>query len=320
MSKMIEIQKPKFEQTLENGETKFIIQPLEHGFGITLGNAIRRTLLSTLPGVAATAIKIEGVDNEFSLIPGIKEDVTDIILNIKSVYFKVHTNDPNFKKQLILNISNPGVVTAGMIELPLGVEILNPDQEICTLAEGASINMSIQIEVGRGYRQANENKSEDSPIDLIYIDSIFTPVQSARYEVKPCRVGQSLNFDELNIFVKTNGTEPANKILATSAKILYDQLKVIMDYANEDVDSEISYIIEEKKEEVQEKKTLIDSLELSVRSINCLKRARIKYLEEITNKTEEEMMNVKNLGQKSLDEIKQKLEEKGLGFRPKSQD
>lgn len=321
MAKIIEIQKPEFKKinTLEDGTVLISIKPLENGFGTTIGNALRRTLLSTLPGAAATAIRIEGISNEFSSIPGVTEDVIDIVLNVKSIYFKAHTEDATFRREVKLAAQGPCKVTAGMIDVPSEIEILNPDLEICTLGEDGSINMTIIVEVGRGYKQAVENKKSDDSIDTIHIDSMFTPVRSASYKVLPCRVGQNINFDELELSIKTNGTETPEKVLAVSAKILYDQLYEIMEWANNKTGEQDSYIKSTEKKIEEKEKTSIDDLSLSVRSINCLKRAGIKYLEDITNKTEEEMMNVKNLGAKSLVEIKEKLEEKGLSFKSKSE-
>lgn len=321
MAKIIEIQKPEFRkiETLEDGTALISVKPLENGFGTTIGNALRRTLLSTLPGAAATAIRIEGVSNEFSSIPGVTEDVIDIVLNVKSIFFKAHTESPDFRREVKLVAQGPCVVTAGMIDLPSEIEVLNPELEICTLGEDGSIDMTIIVEVGRGYRQAVDNKSDNDSIDTIHIDSMFTPVRSASYKVESCRVGQNINFDELILSIKTDGTETPENVLAISAKILYDQLFEIMEWANKKTGEQDSYIKDTEKKVEEKEKTSIDDLSLSVRSTNCLKRAQIKYLEDITNKTEEEMMNVKNLGAKSLDEIKDKLKERGLGFKPKSE-
>ncbi|NLY70739.1 MAG: DNA-directed RNA polymerase subunit alpha [Clostridiales bacterium] len=312
---MIEIEKPTIECFHdENDRTygKFVVEPLERGYGTTLGNSMRRILLSSLPGAAVTSVKIDGILHEFSTIPGVKEDVTEIILNLKRLSVRLHDNNP---KRAIINAVGPKVVTAADIIADADVEIFNPDLHIATLEENASLVMEITIEGGRGYRTAEQNKTENMPIAVIPIDSIFTPVKKVNFTVEDTRVGQVTDFDKLILEVWTDGSITPEEGVSIGAKIMQEHLKLFIDLTDAMDDVEIMV----EKEEDQKEKALemtIEELELSVRSFNCLKRANINTVEELTQRTEEDMMKVRNLGKKSLDEVKRKLEELGLSLKP----
>jgi len=295
---------------------KFTMGPLERGFGTTIGNAIRRVLISSMPGGAVYSIKIEGVYHEFTAIPGVVEDVTAIVLNIKDLILQIE-NDESYT--LRLDAVGPKTVTAGDIEYPTGVKCLNPELVICHLAEGGKIEMELRARKGRGYVSADANKAlyigSSQGIGTIYTDSIFTPVTKATYAVEQTRVGQNANYDNLTLEVWTNGEITPQQAVALSAKILIDHLELLTT-VKEGV-KEMANVIKEAGDEVDSKgfNMVIEDLDLSVRSYNCLKRAGIQTVEELTQKTEEEMMRVRNLGKKSLKEVKDKLENLGKSFR-----
>lgn len=312
---MIEIEKPKIEfvssDTDQNYE-KFVVEPLERGYGTTLGNSLRRILLSSLPGAAVTSIKIDGILHEFSTIPGVKEDVTEIVLNLKQLSLSIAGETP---KRAMINEIGPKEVTAADIIADPDVEIYNPDLHIATLDEGASLVMEINMETGRGYRPAEMNKTESTPIAVIPVDSIFTPARKVNFTVQNTRVGHITDYDRLILEIWTDGSITPEESVSIGAKIMQEHLKLFIDLT----DSMDSVEIMVEKEEDQKEKALemtIEELELSVRSYNCLKRANINTVEELTHKSENDMMNVRNLGKKSLDEVKHKLEELGLGLRP----
>ena len=311
---MIEIEKPKIEtaELMADGTYgKFVVEPLERGYGMTLGNSLRRILLSSLPGVAVTSIKIEGVQHEFTTIPGVKEDVTEIVLNVKSIIAQLHCDEP---KRVILKGEGQCELTAGDIECDSDIEILNPGMHICTLAEGAKFYMELVVDRGRGYVSAERNKQElESTIGVIAVDSIYTPVVKANYTVENTRVGDKTDFDKLTIEVWTNGTISAKEALSVSAKILTEHLNLFVELTDTGLGTE--FMIESSK---KEKDTVlhmtIEELDLSVRSFNCLKRAGINTVEDLTGKTEEDMMKVRNLGRKSLEEVINKLDTLGLSL------
>ena len=310
---MIEIEKPKIETEIlsEDGtHGKFVVEPLERGFGTTLGNSLRRVLLSSLPGVAATSIKIDGVVHEFSTVPGVKEDVTEIVLNIKGLIANLHCDGP---KTVEISAEGPCNVTAGSIHCDSEVEILNPDMHIATLSDGAKLSMEITLDRGRGYISADRNKAKmvTNVIGELPIDSIYTPVLKVNYNVEPTRVGQSNDFDKLNLEVWTNGIISAQEAVSLAAKILTEHLNLFVDLSDAGSNTEIMVEKDDKgKEKVLE--MTIEELDLSVRSFNCLKRAGINTVEDLINKSEEEMMKVRNLGRKSLEEVIWKMN--SLGF------
>ena len=317
---MIEIQKPKIEcvDVVDGREMKFVVEPLERGFGTTIGNALRRILLSALPGAAPVSIKIEGVRHEFSSIPGVKEDVTEIILNIKGLAVKAHSDSAEFRQVAKLRKSTAGVVTAADIEHSSEIEILNPDMYICTLDEDAVLNMDITIGNGRGYVPAAANKDETQPIGYIPIDSIFTPVESASYTVESTRLGQNINYDKLTVNVSTNGTCTPREVISLAAKILEDHISLFVNLVDTMKDREI--LISQDDEKAHKKLEMsIEDLDLSVRSYNCLKRAGIHTVQDLTKKTEEEMLKVRNLGKKSLDEVIKKIRDLGFDLRNKDE-
>ncbi|MGI6733728.1 MAG: DNA-directed RNA polymerase subunit alpha [Anaerovoracaceae bacterium] len=313
---MIEIEKPTIECLIPEGQSnygKFIVEPLERGYGTTLGNSLRRILLSSLPGAAVTSVKIDGILHEFSTIPGVKEDVTEIILNLKKLAVRITDNESS--KRVIINAVGPKEVVGGDIIADSGLEIFNKDLHIATLEENASLMMEINISKGRGYVSAEQNKFENMPIAMIPVDSIFTPVTKVNFQVENTRVGQITDFDKLILEVWTDGSITPQEGVAIGAKIMQEHLKLFIDLT----DSMDSMEILVEKEEDQKEKALemtIEELELSVRSFNCLKRASINTVEELTQRTEEDMMKVRNLGKKSLDEVKSKLAELGLSLKP----
>lgn len=314
---MIEIKKPQIitEESEDTSYAKIVIEPLDKGLGITLGNALRRMLLSALPGVAAVGVKIDGVQHEFSTIPHVVEDVVEIILNIKGVCFKANGAIDNNEKPVVhISKNTAGPVTAGDIQCGLDVEVVNPDHYICTLDEGANLQMDLYIGVGRGYVPADKNKDPKQPIGYIPIDSIFTPVVSTSYSVEDTRVGQSIDFDKLTIELKTNGTVSAKETISLAAKILDDHAKLVVDLCGSMSDISILVSQEEDKQQKVLEMT-IEDLDLSVRSYNCLKRAGIQTVEDLTKKSEDDMLKVRNLGKKSLDEVIKKLEDLGLSLR-----
>lgn len=312
---MIGIEKPRIETAelaADGTYGKIVVEPLERGYGVTLGNSLRRILLSSLPGYAITSVKIDGVLHEFSTIPGVKEDVTEIILNLKSVILKIHGEGP---KTVYIDASGEGEVLAGDIKCDSEVEIINTDHHICTLDKDANINMELTVAKGRGYVSAEQNKKLMQPaIGVIAIDSIYTPILKANYTIDDIRVGQDIGFDKLTLEVWTNGTISATEAVSLGAKFLNEHLALFGDLSGEAYDTEIMV---DKGEDTKEKilEMTIEELDLSVRSFNCLKRAGINTVEDLINKTEEEMMKVRNLGKKSLDEVINKLHSFGLDLR-----
>ncbi len=284
-----------------------VAEPLERGFAMTLGNALRRVLLSSLQGAAVSAIQIEGVLHEFSSIPGVREDVTDLILNIKSMGLRMHGDGP---KRMHLRATGPGEVTAGMIETGHDIEIMDRDLVLCTLDEGATLNMELTVSTGKGYVAASQNRAEDSPIGLIPIDAIFSPVRKVAYKVENTRVGQVTDYDKLGMHIETNGAVTPEDAVALAARILQDQLQLFINFEEPQAAGE-----EEKREELPFNKNLlrkVDELELSVRSANCLKNDNIIYIGDLVQKTEAEMLRTPNFGRKSLNEIKEVLAQMGL--------
>lgn len=312
---MIEIDKPNIEivdLSTQGSRSvgRFVVEPLERGFGTTLGNSMRRVLLSSLPGYAITSVKIDGVQHEFSTIPHVKEDVTEIVLNLKNVILKIHDEEP---KTLYINAQGEGEITAGDIQCDSSVEILNPELHLAYLDEGAQVNMELTADNGRGYVPCDRNKQiMDLPIGTIAIDSIYTPVLKVNYTVENTRVGQQTDFDKLILDVETDGTIPADEAASLAAKILNEHLNLFVDLSEEMGNAEIMV---EKYDDGKEKvlEMTIEELDLSVRSFNCLKRAGINTVEDLIGKSEEDMMKVRNLGRKSLDEVIGKLD--ALGFK-----
>lgn len=313
---MIEFEKPKIEAVeLKSDGTygKLVLEPLERGFGITLGNSLRRVLLSSLPGVAVTSIKIDGVQHEFSTIPGVKEDVTEIVLNVKGLIAKLYDDAP---VTVYIEAEGECEVTAGDIKTDSGVEILDPGMHIATLDEGAKLNMELVIDRGRGYVSAERNKQNMQPvIGVIPVDSIYTPVLKVNYNVENTRVGQITDYDKLTLEVWTDGTVSVKEAVSLAAKVLNEHLNLFADLSD---DPYLDKIMVEKSEINNEKvlEMTIEELDLSVRSFNCLKRAGINTVEDLTNRSEEDMMKVRNLGRKSLDEVILKLKSLGCGLQP----
>lgn len=311
---MLEIEKPKIEcvEVSEDGNYgKFVVEPLERGYGITLGNALRRILLSSLPGVAANHIKIDGVLHEFSTVRGVKEDVSELILNIKGLALKMDGDGP---KTVCIDAQGPGEVTAGDIKTDGDVEIINKDLHIATLDDDGRLYMELIINRGRGYVSQTRNKSEDMPIGTIPVDSIYTPIKRVNFVVENTRVGQITDYDKLSLEVWTNGTIMPDEAIGLSAKILIEHFKLFMTLTDHANNVEIMVEKEEdKKEKVLE--MTIEELDLSVRSYNCLKRAGINTVQELTERTMDDMMKVRNLGKKSLEEVEQKLDALGLSLK-----
>ena len=311
---MIEIEKPRIdcEQLAEDGSYgKFVVEPLERGFGITLGNSLRRVLLSSLPGVAVSSVKIDGVLHEFSTVPGVREDVTEIILNLKELCMKMHCDGT---KKVIIDASGACEVKAGDMTVDSDVEIVNPDLHIATLDEGAKLYMEIIVESGRGYVSADKNKRDDMPIGQIAVDSIFTPIRKVNFTVEDTRVGQITDYDKLTLEVWTDDTIKPDEAVSLAAKILTEHLMLFINLTEHVQGVEIMVEKEEdKKEKILE--MTIEELDLSVRSYNCLKRAGINTVDELVQRNEEEMMKVRNLGRKSLEEVQQKLVGLGLSLR-----
>ncbi|MBQ3053216.1 MAG: DNA-directed RNA polymerase subunit alpha [Clostridia bacterium] len=315
---MIEIEKPRIEtveMTADGTYGKFVMEPLERGYATTLGNSMRRVLLSILPGVAATSVRIDGVVHEFSTIPGVKEDVTEIILNIKGLIAKLHADTA---KKVYVEAEGPCVVTAASIKADSEVEILNPDMHIATLDEGATLNMEIVLDKGRGYVPADQNKLQQNVIGVIPVDSIYTPVLKANFTVDNTRVGNVTDKGKLTLEVWTDGSLKANEAVSMSAKVLMEHLELFLDLA-EGVSETESIMAEKSDDEASKVLDLtIDELDLSVRSFNCLKRAGINTVEDLINKSEEDMMKVRNLGRKSLEEVIAKLN--SFGYTLKKED
>ena len=310
---MIEFEKPNIECleiNEENNYAKFVCEPLERGYGVTIGNSLRRILLSSLPGTAITSVKIEGVVHEFSTIPNVVEDVPEIIVNLKGVRLKSYDNE---EKILKINFKGEGEVKAGDIITDGTVEILDPDLHIATVAEGGKLVMEMTADRGRGYNTANKNKKPNQDISVLPIDSIYTPVKKVNYAVENTRVGQMVDFDKLIIEVWTDGSLKADEALSLAAKVMTEHLSLFIDLSEATKNTQVMV---EKEESMKEKvlEMSIEELELSVRSFNCLKRVGISTVEDITNKTESEMLKVRNLGKKSFDEVTNKLHSLGLDF------
>lgn len=312
---MISIEKPRIE-TIELSEdgthSAFIVEPLERGYGTTLGNSLRRVLLSSLQGYAITSVKIDGILHEFSTIEGVREDVTEIVLNLKSVILKINGNGP---KTLYIDKQGPGILTAGDIQADSEVQIINPEMPIATLNEDAHVRMELTADAGRGYVSAERNKALLEPaIGVIAIDSIYTPVKKVNYTVENTRVGHITDYDKLRLEVWTNGSITAKDAVSFAAKFLNEHLNLFIDLSEEASNAEIMVVKEDDdKEQILE--MTVDELDLSVRSYNCLKRANIHTVGDLINKTEEEMMRVRNLGRKSLEEVVSKLAALGLSLR-----
>jgi DNA-directed RNA polymerase subunit alpha len=304
-----ELIKPNKVEFTSSGRTKvnLVAEPLERGFGLTLGNALRRVLLSSLRGAAVTAVQIDGVLHEFSSIPGVREDVTDIVLNIKEIAIKMDGDDA---KRMVVRKQGPGAVTAGDIQTVGDIEILNPNHVICTLDEGAEIRMEFTVANGKGYVPADRNRSEDAPIGLIPVDSLFSPVKKVSYKVENTREGQVLDYDKLTMTIETDGSVTGEDAVAFAARILQDQLSVFVNFDEPQKEAEEEAITELAFNPALLKK--VDELELSVRSANCLKNDNIVYIGDLIQKTEAEMLRTPNFGRKSLNEIKEVLASMGL--------
>ena len=310
---MIEIEKPRIEcieTPSDSSYGKYIIEPLERGYGTTLGNSLRRVLLSSLPGTAATSIKIAGVQHEFSTIPGVKEDVTEIVLNVKSIVALLHTDEP---KTVYIEAVGEGVVTAGDIKADAEIEILNPEQPIATLGPDGALSMELTFDKGRGYVSADKNKNAQTAIGTIPVDSIYTPVLKVNYSVENTRVGNQTDFDKLTIEVWTDKTITARDAVSLGAKILCDHFTLFTDLSDTVGDRPV---VVERTEKAHDKvlEMTIEELDLSVRSFNCLKRANINTVEDLISKTQDEMIKVRNLGRKSLEEVEHKLAMMGLSL------
>ncbi len=316
---MFDFERPNIEVTEISEDKKygrFVVEPLERGYGITLGNSLRRIMLSSLPGAAVSQVKIEGVLHEFSSVPGVKEDVTEIIMNIKSLAIK-NNSETNEPKTAYIEFEGEGVVHASDIQVDQDIEILNPDLVIATLSGGkeSKLYMELTISRGRGYVSADKNKSEELPIGVIAVDSIYTPVERVNMTVENTRVGQVTDYDKLTLDVYTNGTLAPDEAVSLAAKVLSEHLSLFIDLSE---NARTAEVMVEKEDDEKEKvlEMSIDELELSVRSFNCLKRAGINTVEELINKTPEDMMKVRNLGRKSLEEVQAKISELGFHFRP----
>ena len=312
---MIEIEKPNISTinlSEDGSKGKFIIEPLERGYGTTLGNSLRRVLLSSLPGVAVVSVKIDGVLHEISTIPGVTEDVTNIILNIKGITAKLNTQGP---KVVVIDVTGPMDVTAGDIKQDADIEVLNPDHHIATVSENTRLYMELTFDHGRGYVSQEKNKQNNqSVIGVIYTDSIYTPVYNVSYTVENTRVGNITDYDKLTLEVLTNGTISAKEAISLGAKILNEHLNLFVDLSDEPMKTDI---LVEREETIREKvlEMTIEELELSVRSFICLKRAGIDTVQDLTNRTEEDMIKVRNLGKKSLEEVIQKLHSLNLDLK-----
>ncbi|MGM9639258.1 MAG: DNA-directed RNA polymerase subunit alpha [Butyricicoccaceae bacterium] len=308
---MIAIEKPRIEcvESLADGSYgKFVVEPLERGYGTTLGNSLRRVLLSSLPGTAATSIKIDGVQHEFSTVPGVKEDVTEIVLNVKQITAKLHTEG---KKMAVIEAVGPGLVTAGDIKCDSEMEILNPELPIATLADGAKLTMELSFDHGRGYVSSDKNKQPQQPIGVIPVDSIYTPIHKVNYTVENTRVGNMTDYDKLTLEVYTDKTITAKDAVSLSAKILTDHLNLFVELSDE-IGSKATVVDHVESSQDKALEMTIEELDLSVRSFNCLKRAGINTVQDLVNTTEEDMMKVRNLGRKSYEEVVNKLTDMGL--------
>ena len=307
-NELIRPEKPLIETGADaSRKARIVAEPLERGFGLTLGNALRRVLLSSLRGAAVTAVQIDGVLHEFSSIPGVREDVTDIVLNIKEIAIKMDGDDA---KRMVVRKQGPGVVTAGDIQTVGDIEILNPNHVICTLDEGAEIRMEFTVNNGKGYVAADRNRSEDAPIGLIPVDSLYSPVKKVSYKVENTREGQVLDYDKLTMSIETDGSVTGEDAIAFAARILQDQLSVFVNFDEPQKETEEESVTELAFNPALLKK--VDELELSVRSANCLKNDNIVYIGDLIQKTEAEMLRTPNFGRKSLNEIKEVLASMGL--------
>ncbi len=315
---MIEIEKPRIEciDRDENGcYGKFIVEPLERGYGTTLGNALRRILLSSLPGAAITSVKFDGALHEFSSLPGVLEDTIEIILNLKGISLKIHDHDP---QTLVVEASQKGPITAADIKVPSDVDILNEDHYICTIEENASLYIEMTAINGRGYVPAEKNKEAQQPIGVIPVDSMFSPIRKVNYQVENTRVGQVTDYDKLTLEVWTDVSIMPDEAISLAAKVLNTHIELFTNLTEKVDEVEIT---SDRKEEDRERvlEMTIEELDLSVRSYNCLKRAALNTVGELIQKTEDEMIKVRNLGKKSLEEVDQKLQELGLGFKKSSE-
>lgn len=309
---MIEFEKPTITKIDENKDYgRFVIEPLERGYGTTLGNSLRRVLLASLPGAAITSIKIDGVLHEFDTVPGVREDVMQIILNIKGIAVKSYVED---EKKIELDVVGPAEVTAGDILTDSDIEIVNPDHYLFTIAEGKTFKAILTVNSGRGYVPAEGNKKDDAPVGTLAVDSIYTPVKKVSYQVEPARVGSNDGFDKLTLEINTNGTIIPEDALGLSARILMEHLGLFTDLTEVAKSAEVMKETETASDDRMLDRT-IEELDLSVRSYNCLKRAGINTVFDLTEKTEPEMMKVRNLGRKSLEEVKVKLADLGLGLK-----
>lgn len=312
----MEMERPRItcEETDNGSFARFIVEPLEKGYGITLGNAMRRTLLSALPGSAPIAIRIAGVAHEFSTVRGVTEDVVDIILNLKSLALKCKNTDRDFVTYLHIRKNGAGEVTARDFEENSEVEILNPDLHICTMDDGAVLNLDLMIGNGRGYVPNTDNKEKFDDIDFIAMDSLFSPVKRVNFNVESTRVGQSVNFDKLTLEVETNGTTPAREIVSLAGKIVMEHINIFVELCEKIANSDILVSREEDKQ-VKLMELPIEEMDLSVRSYNCLKRAGINNIQDLLKKSKSDMFKVRNLGAKSVEEVIQKLESYGFQLR-----
>ena len=309
---MIEFEKPNITKIDENKDYgKFVVEPLERGYGTTLGNSFRRVLLASLPGAAVTSINIEGVLHEFDTIPGVREDVMQIILNIKGIAAKSYVQD---EKMIELDVEGPAEITAGDILTDSDIEIVNPDHYLFTIGEGARFKAVMTVNSGRGYVPADQNKRDDAPVGTLAVDSIYTPVTKVNYQVEPARVGSNDGFDKLTLEIMTNGTIIPEDALGLSARILTEHLDLFTDLTEVAKATDVMKEVDKSSDDHVLERT-IEELDLSVRSYNCLKRAGINTVYDLTEKTEPEMMKVRNLGRKSLEEVKVKLADLGLGLR-----
>ena len=309
---MIEFEKPNITKIDENKDYGvFVVEPLERGYGTTLGNSLRRVLLASLPGAAVTSINIEGVLHEFDTVPGVREDVMQIILNVKGIAVKSYVQD---EKIIELDVEGPAEVTAGDILTDSDIEIVNPDHYLFTIGEGASLKATLTVNSGRGYVPADQNKKDDAPVGTLAVDSIYTPVTKVNYQVEPARVGSNDGFDKLTLEILTNGTIIPEDALGLSARILTEHLNLFTNLAEIAIATDVMKEVDTTSDDRILERT-IEELDLSVRSYNCLKRAGINTVYDLTEKSEAEMMKVRNLGRKSLEEVKIKLADLGLGLK-----
>ena len=312
---MVEIQKPRIECIENAGDDsygKYVVEPLERGYGTTLGNSLRRILLSSLPGTAVTTIKIAGVQHEFTTIPGVKEDVTEIVLNVKGIIAKLHSEGV---KTVYIEATGEGVVTAGDIKADSDVEVLNPEHHIATLGPNATLNMELTLSQGRGYVTADRNKPAQTVIGVIPVDSVYTPVRKVNYTVENTRVGQITDYDKLTLEVWTNGVISAQEAVSLGAKVLTEHLNLFVDLSGDTYAGDSIMVEKDDKAQATVLGMTIEELDFSVRSFNCLKRAGINTVEDLISKSEDDMMKVRNLGRKSLEEVINKLQSLGLSLR-----